>query len=77
MRIKFPGLVVVIVRNAGALAVRLAVSAVVWLLIFGVLGLALLVSGVGVLYGAGWALIAGGVACLAAAAFIKQGLTNG
>lgn len=77
MRIKFPRVVVGVVRNAGALAVRLVASAVVWLLTFGVLGFALLVSGVGVLYGAGWALIAGGVACLAAAAFIKQGLTNG
>lgn len=63
--------------KAGAHLVRLAASAVVWLLACGLLGLGFIVAGVAVLYGLGFALIAAGVAFLVAATFIKQGLVNG
>lgn len=39
-------------------------------------GLALLVAGVFVLYGLGYALLAGGCACLSVAGFIRKGLTS-
>lgn len=39
-------------------------------------GLCLLVGGVFVLAGLGWALVASGAACLAAAGFIRKGLTS-
>lgn len=63
--------------KTGALFMRLAASAVVWLLAFGLLGLGSIVAGVAVLCGLGFALIAGGVAFLVVAAFIKRGLANG
>ncbi len=40
------------------------------------LGLGLLVAGVFVLLGIGWALLAGGVALLVIAGFIREGLTS-
>lgn len=40
------------------------------------LGLGLLVAGVFVLLGIGWALLAGGVALLVIAGFIRKGLTS-
>lgn len=77
MRVNLPkGAMRAVICLAKILA-RLAVNAVVWLIAFGVFGLASMVAGVGVLFGSGWALIAAGVAFLAAASFIKQGLSNG
>jgi len=45
-------------------------------LLAAVAGFCLLVSGVFVLAGLGWSLIAGGMACLLAAGFIRKGLTS-
>nr|WP_288355822.1 hypothetical protein [uncultured Pseudomonas sp.] len=41
------------------------------------LGVGLAVAGVYILLGLGWALLTGAVACFAAAAFIRRGLTSG
>lgn len=46
-------------------------------LLLSVLGLALLVAGVAVLFGLGPALLAGGVDALLAAAFVRRGLMVG
>lgn len=77
MRAKLPEIVTRAVLGTASHLARLAASAVVWLLAFGILGLGSIVSGVAVLFGLGWALIAAGAAFLVAAAFIKQGLSNG
>lgn len=64
-------------RSSATLVVGAACSALVWLVALGVLGMGCIVAGCFALWGAGWALIAGGVALLAMAAFIKHGITNG
>jgi len=49
------------------------------LILFVVVALAalcLLVAGVFVLAGTGWSLVAGGIACLAVAGFVRKGLTS-
>ena len=56
---------------------RAFVSAVLWFLLMVAAGVAMLVAGVYVLAGTGWALIAGGAFCISAAVFIRKGLTNG
>lgn len=40
-------------------------------------GLVLLVAGVFLLQGAGWALVAGGAALFAVSAFLRKGMTSG
>jgi hypothetical protein len=51
-----------------------AVSALVWFLILGLGGTAMIVAGVCLLFGAGWAFIAGGVFMLLGSAFIRKGM---
>ncbi|WP_099167761.1 hypothetical protein [Pseudomonas sp. ICMP 8385] len=45
-------------------------------LVVAIVALGLLVAGVFVLAGLGWALVAAGAGCLAAAGFIRKGLTG-
>jgi hypothetical protein len=51
------------------------VATVVYILI-GLLGFGLLVGGVLVLFGAGWALLAGAASCFCVAGFMRKGLTG-
>ena len=63
---------------AGAPALRSFISsATAWVLILGATGSALVVSGVAVIAGGGWALIASGGFSFLLAAFIVRGLNNG
>ena len=66
-------------RFAGIIAALsgVAASAVVWMLATALLGIGLIVCGVYVLAGFGWALIAGGASALGVAMFIRKGLTDG
>lgn len=50
------------------------VSALVWFLLMTAVGAGLLASGVYLLAGLGWSLIAGGVLCIFAAMFIHRGM---
>lgn len=62
------------------LAPRLAAVAVnplAYVVGFGIAGAALVVSGVGVLAGVGWSLVAAGAFLIAGAAFITRGMSNG
>lgn len=63
-----------------ALLRRLAAAilqALVWFLLLGALGMSLVVAGVAVLFGTGWALIAAGVFLIFTAALIGQGMKHG
>jgi hypothetical protein len=51
-----------------------AVSALAWFLILGLGGTAMIVAGVCLLFGAGWAFIAGGAFMLLGSAFIRKGM---
>lgn len=53
----------------------LAVSPLSYIVGFGVCGAASIVSGVAVMAGAGWALVAAGAFLIAGAAYITKGLT--
>lgn len=52
-------------------------SAVLWFLLTGVAGVAVLVVGVFVLAGSGWACIAGGAALVLISALIARGMSHG
>lgn len=52
-------------------------TAIAALIICGMAGLGLLVAGVYILAGLGWALLAGGVSMLVCAAFIRAGIRIG
>ena len=52
-------------------------SALVWFLALGATGIALVVAGVAVLAGAGWALITAGAFLIFTAALIGQGMKHG
>lgn len=58
-------------------AAAAAVSPVLWFYLVLLAGLALVVAGVAVLVGLGWAMIAAGACCLLVAYFIFRGVTNG
>lgn len=51
--------------------------ALIFFLLFAAAGLSSLVAGVFFLAGMGWALVAGGVALLACAAFLRSGIRAG
>ena len=63
--------------SIGLVMLRVAVSAVAWMLLIGLVGGCLIVAGVYTLAGAGWAMIAGGIAAIGVAHFIRKGLTDG
>ena len=65
------------VASAWALLVAIAASALTWMLVLGAAGFVLIVAGVYILAGIGWAFIAGGVACLVLAYFVHRGVTDG
>jgi len=52
-------------------------TAIITMIITGLSGLGLLVAGVYILAGLGWALLAGGVSMLVCAAFIRAGIRIG
>ena len=54
-----------------------AVSALVWFVVLGLGGTAMIVAGVAILFGLGWSFIAGGVFMLLGASFIRKGMING
>ena len=66
-------------RMAGVLrrAAVAALSALVWFLLLGFMGMGLVVAGVAVLLGTGWALIAAGAFLIFTAALIGQGMKHG
>lgn len=51
-------------------------SASAWLMFFGLCGPALIIAGIYILLGLGWALVAGGLACLVIAWLIAKGVAN-
>lgn len=53
-----------------------AASASVWLMFFGLGGPALIIAGVYILLGLGWAFVVGGVACIAIANLIAKGIAH-
>lgn len=58
-------------------ALAIAMSALVWFLLTGIAGMALIVAGVAVLAGTGWALVAAGAFLIFTAALIGQGMKHG
>lgn len=58
-------------------ALAVAMSALVWFLLCGFAGMSLVVAGVAVLLGTGWALIAAGAFLIFTAALIGQGMKHG
>jgi hypothetical protein len=73
---KFPRVVAALeaVRAVLSAVAEHAISAMAWFLILGLGGTAMIVTGVLVLFGAGWAFIAGGVFLLLGSAFIRRGM---
>lgn len=63
-------------RGFSALAAIVA-SAMFWLAVFGLSGAAMVSAGVGVQFGAGYALISAGVFLTVYAAIILRGITSG
>jgi len=63
--------------NAARRVVAAGLSAFLWFLLMGAAGMALVIAGVFVLLGFGWALIAAGAFLLFTAALIGRGMTNG
>lgn len=61
----------------GLVLLRVAASAVAWMLLIGLAGTCLIVAGVYALAGTGWAMIAAGIAAIGVALFIRKGLTDG
>lgn len=51
-------------------------SAIVWLVLLALAGLGMLIYGVHCIAGEGWAFVASGVALLALATFIRQGVAH-
>lgn len=64
------------IRSAISVLVVVLTSAVLWLLLLGVLGFVAIVFGIYQIAGSGWAFVAGGIALLAVAAFIRQGVAH-
>jgi len=62
-------------RAAVLLAIA-AASALAWFLLLGLAGAGLIVAGVAILFGNGWALIVGGVVLLLGAAFVRKGMNG-
>lgn len=52
-------------------------SALMWFLLTGIAGMALVVAGVAILAGTGWALVAAGAFLIFTAALIGQGMKHG
>lgn len=65
------------VRDALASFGTYLADAIVWFLLLLAAGAAMLVAGVYLIVGIGWALIAGGLLCICAASFIRKGMTDG
>lgn len=65
------------IRAALRRLTAVALSALVWFLVMGAAGMALVVAGIAVLVGAGWALIAAGVFLIFTAALIGRGMKHG
>lgn len=63
--------------HGAALVAGIVSAALTWFVVAALIGIGLIIGGVNMLFGEGWALIAGGVACLAAAWLMAKGLTNG
>ncbi|MDP9991975.1 hypothetical protein J2W28_001003 [Variovorax boronicumulans] len=64
-------------KSALRRALAVAMSALVWFLLCGAAGMALVVAGVAVLFGTGWALIAAGAFLIFTAALIGRGMKHG
>lgn len=64
-------------RNAIALLVLVLVSALTWFVTAASTGIGLVIAGVQLVFGTGWALIAGGIAALAVSWFISRGIGRG
>lgn len=64
-------------KSALRRALAVAMSALVWFLLCGAAGMALMVAGVAVLLGTGWALIAAGAFLIFTAGLIGRGMKHG
>lgn len=58
-------------------ALAIVMSALVWFLLTGAVGMALVVAGVAVLAGTGWALVTAGAFLIFTAALIGRGMKHG
>lgn len=65
------------IRAALLFGIRRALSAAVWLVLFGVGGVALLIGGAYILAGIGWALVVAGALCLVMAGLVLVGMSRG